>query len=100
MSGGGTNIVCGNSIPPTPPPKPTPGVLHHMNELMLLISLQRVRWVCGNNHRPEFTNPIGILAQKQTSVLNPRNNPQPFLSLACASTLSFCLDLCTVRGFL
>lgn len=102
MSVGGTNIVCGNSIPPPPPapPEPTPGVLHHMNELMLLISLQRVLGVCGNNHRPEFTNPVGILAQKETIVFNPSNNPPPFLSLGRASTLSFCLDLCTVRGFL
>lgn len=40
-----------------------------MNELMLLITLQR-----GNNHRPECTNPVGILAQTVTSVLNLGNN--------------------------
>lgn len=53
---------------------PPSGVLHHMNELMLLISLQRVLWECGNKHGPECTNPVGILAQMLTSVLNLRNN--------------------------
>lgn len=53
---------------------PPSGVPHHMNELMLLISLQRVLWERGNNHRPECTSPVGILAQTVTSVLNLRNN--------------------------
>lgn len=52
MSLGGTNIVCGNSIPPPPL-----GVLHHMNELMLLISLQRVLRVCGKQPQARIYKP-------------------------------------------
>lgn len=58
-------MVCGNSIPPHHHHHPS-AVPHHMNELMLLISLlHNALWLWDNNQRLQASYPHRILAHRK-----------------------------------
>lgn len=60
-------MVCGNSVPA--PPFAVP---HHMNELMLIISLlHSALWLWDNNNRLEFAYPGCILAHRKIDMCHP-----------------------------